>query len=55
MWFTKSCTIAGFSVINSSRTVSTQQMYLGHLSRVMRKGRAYPARCAAAPKGSPVQ
>ena len=47
--------IARCSLISSSRTVRTQQMYLGHSSRVMRNGRAYPARCAAAPNGSPVQ
>ena len=28
---------------------------MGHSSRVMRSGTAYPARCAAAPNGSPVQ
>ena len=32
--------MAGFAAISSSRTVSTQQMYLGHSSRVMYSGRA---------------
>jgi len=31
--------MAGFSLMSSSRTVSTQQMYFGHSSRVMRNGR----------------